>query len=196
MAPDVQARAFEPFFTTKGERGSGLGLAQVFGIVERHGGRISLKSAAGRGTAVRIELPIADLGEGAPKHADRAAGRRLRVLAVDDEIALARLTETSLSQDGHEVAIATSAEEAVTLLEARPFDVVLSDLGMGAGWNGWQLAEEVRRRWPGTAFVLATGWAGEIDPTTTRARGVDAVVGKPYRLADLRRVLREVSRSA
>jgi CheY-like chemotaxis protein len=70
-----------------------------------------------------------------------------------------------------------------------PFDIVLSDISMGQGMNGWELADVVREQWPGTAVVLASGWGAQIDPDEARARGVVAVLWKPFRAAELRRLI-------
>src|SRR5207253_1345011 len=96
--------------------------------------------------------------------APREAQRRLRVLAVDDEPAITRAVVRMLRPHGHQVIIATSGEEAVERLTEQEFDVVVSDLGMGAGMNGWELASTVRHRWPAVRFILATGWGAAIDP--------------------------------
>jgi len=111
------------------------------------------------------------------------------VLVVDDEMNLRRLASTVIEQYGCVATEAASAEEALDRLRETRYDVVVSDLGMGAGMNGWELAMEVRHLWPGTRFVLATGWGADIDPETARAGGVDAVVSKPYRPAELTRLL-------
>lgn len=195
MSPEVQARIFEPFFTTKGEEGTGLGLAQVFGIVEQQQGRVTVSCPPGQGTTFRLELPAVPASAVSNDAEFPPAGDRprstlaLRILAVDDEPALARLAQRMLSQEGHTVCLAHTGEEALNLLEAKAFDVVVSDLGLGDGMNGWELAEQVRTRWPGTHMVLATGWGARIDPIHARTRGVDAVVAKPYRVDDLRRAL-------
>jgi ATP-dependent Lon protease len=78
-------------------------------------------------------------------------------------------------------------------LEEQPFELVISDLGLGAGKNGWELADAVRERWPRTRFVLVTGWGAAIDTTEARARGVDRVIAKPYRISDLRQVADHVA---
>jgi CheY-like chemotaxis protein len=199
MPPEVQARVFEPFFTTKGARGTGLGLAQIFRAVDRHGGSIAITSEPGRGTAVRLSFPAAE--HSAPRAeagSDTGAptSQRLRVLVVDDQPALARLGATFLAQDGHAVATAHSAEEGLEQLERAPVDVVVSDLSLGAGLDGWAFAQRVKARWPATVFVLLTGWGAGIDPQAARAAGVDAVVAKPYRLATLRQALRSARRAA
>ena len=95
---------------------------------------------------------------------------------------------------GHHAEVASSGEEGLSLLEAEEaFDLVISDLGLGPGKNGWDLAETVRRRWPNTRFVLVTGWGAAIDPVEARARGVDRVIAKPYRIAELRQVADDVA---
>jgi CheY-like chemotaxis protein len=111
------------------------------------------------------------------------------VLVVDDEPNLTHMAGRVLELAGHVVASAGSGEEAVALLASTPFDVVVSDVAMGAGMTGWDLALHVRERYPGCRFVLATGWGAAIDPDEARERGVDAVVAKPYRVAVLQRAV-------
>jgi CheY-like chemotaxis protein len=189
MSAEVQARVFEPFFTTKGDAGTGLGLSMVFGIVEQHGGKIDVRSSPGNGTTLRISLPLIE-----PSARSKATGtppvelgpaRPLRVLAVDDEPAMTKAVVRMLRPAGHTVSVAESAEDALDQMAVNSFDVVVSDMGMGAGMNGWELAAEVRRRWPDVRFILATGWGAAIDPTEARIRGVQAVLAKPYLPADL-----------
>jgi PAS domain S-box-containing protein len=194
MSDEIRARIFEPFFTTKGDRGTGLGLAVVFGVVKQHRGEISIDSAPGRGSTFRLTFPAAP-----PAAPDRAMapkesrGHGLRILAVDDELPLAKMIALMLSPDGHSVAVATSGEDALRLLEEKPFDLVISDVGMGHGMNGWQLGEIIRSRFPTIRFCLATGWGAQIDPQQAKSRGVHAIVAKPYRMADLRRLVADAS---
>jgi PAS domain S-box-containing protein len=197
MPPDVQARIFEPFFTTKGERGTGLGLAQTYGIVQQHGGVISVESQPLRGTTFRLSFPAAapiSLVEQPGPGPGEPSAPPMRILAIDDEPALARMVKLILSKQGHTVETATSGEAGLALLEAQRFDMVITDLGLGDGQTGWQVAEEVRRSWPSTRVVLATGWGAGIDPAEARERGVDAVLAKPYAPQDLRQLVSELAR--
>ena len=191
MPPAVRARLFEPFFTTKAERGTGLGLAQVHTIVQAHGGTAAVTSEEGTGTTIRLLLPAADVPTPSAAHAGDPAGPggKLRVLVVDDEARLVRMAAAMLRGRGHAVETATSAEAALGLLGAVSFDAVVSDLSLGDGMNGWELASTVRGRWPDVRVVLATGWGAGIDPVAARARGVAAVVAKPYAVGDLQRAL-------
>jgi PAS domain S-box-containing protein/diguanylate cyclase (GGDEF)-like protein len=193
MSAEIQSRIFEPFFSTKGERGTGLGLAQVFGIVQQHGAEIAVDSAPGRGTTFR--LTFASASPAALRLDPRTllpppgAPRRLRILAVDDEPAMGSMIRRMLRPDGHTVVTATTGEEALQRLAVERFDVVISDVGMGPGINGWELAAEVRQRQPDLPVVLATGWGATIDPAEACAKGVHAVLAKPYEPADLQNIL-------
>jgi PAS domain S-box-containing protein len=197
MPPDVQSRIFDPFFTTKGERGTGLGLPQVLTVVERQSGIIELESELQRGTTFRLKFPRATdrrRRKGPPaEKPETPTVRRIRILVVEDEEQLARMAGLVLTQRGHLVVAAGSAEEALGYLEDRAFELVISDLGLGPGKNGWDLAQAVRERWPDTQFVLVTGWGAAIDASEARARGVDRVIAKPYRISDLRQVADHVA---
>jgi CheY-like chemotaxis protein/two-component sensor histidine kinase len=190
---DVQSRVFDPFFTTKGERGTGLGLSQVTAIVKRHGGTIELRSTPSHGTTFRLKFPRAAASARRVEHnaaqiATSAPRRRIRILVVEDEKQLARMASLVLTQRGHYVVVAPTGESALEQLDQGRFDLIVSDLGLGSGKNGWDLAHVVRERWPATHFVLVTGWGAAIDLKDAQARGVHEVISKPYRIADLRQV--------
>ena len=200
MSSEIQARVFEPFFTTKGEGGTGLGLAMVFGIVEQHAGQIEVHSVPGEGTTFRISFPLIEV-TAAPEPGPSPAVelfrvQPLRVLAVDDEPAMTKAVVRMLRPSGHTVNVAASAEEALDQLAVNTFDVVVSDMGMGAGMNGWELAAEVKRRWPDVRFILATGWGAAIELSEARTRGVQAVLAKPYLPAELNAALAEPHQAA
>jgi CheY-like chemotaxis protein len=196
MSVEVQERVFEPFFTTKGEGGTGMGLAMVFGIVEQHGGRFEVRSAPGAGNVFRITLPLIEASAiHAPPRTVEPAGP-LRILAVDDEPMMTRAVVRMLKPSGHVVSVASSGEEALEKLAEQTFDVIVSDMGMGSGMNGWELAEEVKRLWPDVRFMLATGWGAAIDPGKARASGVEIVLSKPYHPEELLAALASTDRAA
>jgi two-component system cell cycle sensor histidine kinase/response regulator CckA len=175
----------------------------VFGIVDRHGGHIDLRSAPGAGTTFRIALPLVQAPLGNPSAISAISEpvrmepqRPLRVLVVDDEPMMTRAVARMLKPSGHVVSVAASGEEALDQLAEQTFDVVLSDMGMGAGMNGWELADVVRRRWPGARFLLATGWGAAIDPVEALTRGVERVLSKPYQLTDLLNALAKTDHAA
>jgi CheY-like chemotaxis protein len=162
----------------------------VFGIVERHGGQIAVSSGQGQGTTFSLRLPFDVEGPVAASAAVVPTSvLPVRVLVVDDEPRLARMLAAMLSRDNHDVETTLSGEQAIAHLEAGGYDVVVSDLSMGTGINGWQLAEEIARRWPDTRFVLASGWGAGIGDQEARQRSVDGVLAKPYRLDQVRTVL-------
>jgi len=169
MTPEVQARVFEPFFTTKDvNKGSGLGLPQVYGFVQQSEGRIEIASEVGVGTTVTILLPrslrgsIDDAAHGdAPGLAARRVDgeRRGHVLLVEDDEEVSALTRELLKSIGFAVSAVASAEAALGALDdGQQVDLVLSDIMMPGGVNGLQLAREIRRRHPGLRVVLTTGY--------------------------------------
>jgi len=175
-----------------------LRLAQVFGIVEQHDAEIAVDSTPGRGTVFRLTfataLPAALPVETQTYIAEPGARPNLRILAVDDEPAMGNMIRRILRPDGHTVVAVTAGEEALRFLETEPFDVVISDVGMGRGMNGWELATEVHRRQPELPVVLATGWGATIDPSEARTKGIHAVLAKPYPPADLLTILARLPR--
>ena len=112
---------------------------------------------------------------------------------MDDEPALARMVALILKKQGHRVELATSGDSALNLLEQQEFDVVITDLGLGSGVNGWHVAEQVAQRWPRVRVALATGWGAGIDEAEARARGIQAVVAKPYTAETLRAVVGRIA---
>jgi signal transduction histidine kinase len=182
MTDEVRERIFEPFFTTKElGRGTGLGLATVYGAIDGAGGTVSVRSALGTGTSFEIRLPLAP-AEAAEADAPAAAapeapGPRPVVLLVDDEPAIRRLAGRILEQAGFDVLRAESAEVAIRMADdpSVRFDVVLSDLMMpGAG--GPEVAAAVRAVRPAVPIVFMSGFAA-----ADVVRSLDApVVPKPF----------------
>lgn len=180
MAPEVADRAFDPFFSTKGGRGSGLGLAEVYGVMRRHGGTPELRTAPGIGTLVRLTFPRAVEVEDAAAAPRRPPPRR-RVLVVEDNPDSREFMRALLASDGHHVEAAAGVADALALLQQRQagdgaFDVVVTDIGLIDG-SGWELAAEVRRAWPSLRVGIVTGW----EATADAEGGVDFVLRKPIR---------------
>jgi signal transduction histidine kinase len=201
MAPEVQARVFEPFFTTKDvNKGSGLGLPQVYGFAQQSRGRVTIDSQLGSGTVVTLLLPRS-LREpatgarqldtsGAPTIADPNHGGQ--VLLVEDDREVSALTRELLNELGFSVLHVVSPEAALgALANARDIDAVLSDIMMPGGINGVQLAREIRRRYPNLRVVLTTGY---VEAAAGLTDGEFDLLLKPYTVEALATVLRVQSR--
>ena len=188
MTDEVRRRCLEPFFSTKGERGTGLGLPMVFGIVKRHRGTMDIESTVGKGTTFVVVLP-ADATQSREVQARTAAPTGpLSVLVVDDEpIARDVLTEY-LTGDGHHVETAVNGREGFAKFKAGDFSVVITDRAMPE-MGGDQLAAMVKEHAAHTPVVLLTGFGDLMNAAGEKPDGVDLVVKKPIRLSTLREVL-------
>jgi two-component system, cell cycle sensor histidine kinase and response regulator CckA len=194
MSPDVQAHMFEPFFTTKDPgRGTGLGLATVYGIVRQHSGSIEVASAVGEGTTVIVRLPIAPPGAQPVVHDTRRVEPDPggRVLVVEDQAQVREVTARLLRRAGYDVLTAFDAVTALGLLATdSEFHLVLTDSAM-PGMRGEDLATEIARLHPGLPVMLMSGYADPARPPTSAA--VAAFIQKPFTasalLAEVRRVL-------
>jgi signal transduction histidine kinase len=158
MSAEVAARVFEPYFTTKAlGKGTGLGLATVHGIVQHVGGEITVTSELGRGTMFRIALPKTDLAPEVVRALATGPIARGRVLLVDDDDQLRRLTERMLRNAGYHVVPAANGPEAIAEARREPFDIVLTDLVM-PGMSGRDLARELVRDHPQIRVIFMSGY--------------------------------------
>jgi signal transduction histidine kinase len=158
MTPDVAARVFEPYFTTKAlGKGTGLGLATVHGIVEHVGGHITVASEVGHGSTFRIALPRTDLAPEQTSTIPTGPVARGRVLLVDDDDQLRRLTERMLRNAGYHVEPAASGAEAIAVARRDTFDILLTDLVM-PGMSGRDLARELVSEQPHLRVVFMSGY--------------------------------------
>jgi PAS domain S-box-containing protein len=198
MPPAVRDRVFEPFFTTKEKgRGTGLGLAMVYGFVKQMGGQASIYSEVGQGTTVNLYLPRA----GAPPVERRASqsvappdprSRRV-ILVVEDDERVRQLTVTRLKMIGHDVIEARDGPEALNLLQSGAHvDLVFTDMIMPGGLSGRDVAHKARDLKPGIKVLLTTGYAEDLAHADDLQQECLKVLRKPYRQAELAMALRDV----
>jgi PAS domain S-box-containing protein len=202
MDEATRRRCMEPFFTTKGERGTGLGLAMVYGVAQRHGADVGIDSAVGRGTTVLLSLPTpASSDPAAPAGAVAPAPiRRLRLLLVDDDPVLLHSLSEMLGLDGHDIVGAAGGQAgidafAAALAAGRPFDVVLTDLGMPYV-DGRRVAGEVKAMSGGTPVIMLTGWGRPFAANGETLPNVEQVLGKPPKMVEIRATLARLTRPA
>jgi CheY-like chemotaxis protein len=192
MPESVKRRAFEPFFTTKeGGRGTGLGLATVYGFARQSRGGITLDSTEGEGTTFRLYLPMArseaPRSDEAPSASMLAAG--LRVLLVEDDAEVRAVVNRFLQSLGCEVTSRTSAEHALPLLhENDPPDLLLTDIALGSGMRGTELAQRARERHPDLPVLLMTGFSSGVVKTPPGYQ----LLHKPYTRDELARAIGKV----
>jgi CheY-like chemotaxis protein len=194
MTEEVRRRCLEPFFTTKGDRGTGLGLSMVYGILERHAGTIDIQSEVGKGTTFTIHLPHpSGLLPAQADHVEQSAkpARSLRVLVVDDEPMVRNIIGEYLKAEGHAVEIATNGPEGLTRFQNAKFDVVLLDRAM-PGMSGDQVAAAIKQLKPEMPVILLTGFGSMMQAAGEEPPGVNLVLGKPVTIAGLRSALAKV----
>jgi signal transduction histidine kinase/CheY-like chemotaxis protein len=200
MDETARRRCLEPFASSKGERGSGLGLSVVHGIVRRHGGEIDVRSAKGRGTTVLLTLPApAFIAEPAARSRRlSAAPPRLRLLLVDDDPLFLKSLGDTLEADGHIVTAVSDGQSGIDAFQAASqrrelFSAVITDLGMPYV-DGHRVAGAVKEASPATPVILLTGWTNTLLFEEDTLPHIDRVVGKPPRLRELRETLAELCR--
>lgn len=191
MDEATRRRCLEPFFTTKGERGTGLGLAMVYGVIERHSAEIEIDSAPGQGTTMRLAFPVPLAAVPAPAAApDVAAAAHMRILVVDDDPMLLKSLRDVLTADGHFVTTANGGQAGIDAFRAaqasgETFALVITDLGM-PHIDGRKLAAAVKEMSPSTPLVLLTGWGRRLMASGEVPPHVDCVLSKPPKLRELR----------
>jgi signal transduction histidine kinase/CheY-like chemotaxis protein len=199
MNEETRRRCLEPFYTTKGERGTGLGLAMVYGMVQRHSAELEIDSALGRGTTLRLSFPVTSetLQGAAPAPVSAHPSRRLSILLVDDDPLLIKSLRDILEADGHLVTAADGGQRGLdefnaALLRGSPFALVITDLGMPYV-DGRKVAASVRAASPTTPVILLTGWGRRLLAENDIPPHVDRVLGKPPKLIELRAALAELT---
>ncbi|WP_207485202.1 ATP-binding protein [Arenibaculum pallidiluteum] len=198
MTPEVLARLFEPFFTTKGiGKGTGLGLAQVYGTVKQLGGEVTVDSRVGEGTRVCLYLPRAQEEAGYPEPPSSVwdgveGGGGATILLVDDDPEARAACGAMLQELGHNVIAARNGIEALARIESgEGVDLVLTDHAM-PGMTGIELAARIRSLRPDLGVLVATGYV----ETDTLAADAVIVLRKPFGVRDLQAVLAEALTSS
>ncbi|HWD90760.1 MAG TPA: ATP-binding protein [Verrucomicrobiae bacterium] len=197
MDTETRKRCLEPFFSTKGQRGTGMGLAMVYGVMERHGGHIEIESEPGKGTVMKLIFPIRHLAGTDPlSDGPELEATPLNILCIDDEPLLRELLREILERDGHSVSLADGGQSGVDEFRAaagngRPFDVVLTDLGMPY-FDGRQVVNVIKQESPGTPIIMLTGWGSFMKEDGDLPEQVSGILTKPPRSAELREMLRLV----
>ncbi|HSX63577.1 MAG TPA: ATP-binding protein [Pseudoxanthomonas sp.] len=201
MSDDVKARVFEPFFTTKDVgKGSGLGLAQVYGFAKQSGGSVAIDSMMGKGTTITLTLPrshqpMVEHDDNGPHAIDSKSTPEMYVLLVEDDVEVAALVEEMLQCLGYNVIHVASAKAALgALANGRRIDLVFSDIMMPGGTNGVELAKEVMRRRPGLPVLLTSGFS-EANRREADELGIP-ILRKPYGVEDLRMAVHQQMRNA
>ena len=200
MTEEVRKRCLEPFFSTKGRRGTGLGLAMVYGVMERHEGSIDIESEVGKGTTFLLKFPVRSKIRVDVDEASQQKIEPLRILCIDDEPLLRELVKEMLERDGHSVEVSDGGQsglETFRLAAQRgsTFDLVITDLGMPY-LDGKQLARIIKKESPRTPVIMLTGWGAFMKEDGDSPSDVDGIVSKPPRSRELRDALRRFGHPA
>ena len=195
ISPEIIDHIFEPYFTTKGPgEGTGMGLAMVHGIVESYGGKITVDSRLGKGTAITIYLPVTGKRKSLRAYVpEQLPSGNERILFVDDEFTIAKMGSKVLTRLGYAVTTRTSSIEALELFREKPdaFDLVITDMTM-PNLTGDKLAIEMMKIRRDIPIILCTGYSKKISDETASGIGIKAFAYKPMVRADLASTVRKV----
>ncbi|MCF8128161.1 MAG: response regulator [Deltaproteobacteria bacterium] len=195
IPPAILDNIFDPYFSTKGkDKGTGLGLAVVHGIVKSHGGAIHVKSRVGKGTAVQVFLPVTDDNQGAEEELQAVLPRGTeRILLVDDEKDLVDIGCLMLVKLGYDVLGVVGSIAALETFKQSPhgFDLVITDLDMPV-MNGDRLARELVRIRPGLPIIMCTGFSERFDGKGAQNLGIRNLIIKPLSMKILAKSVRDV----
>lgn len=199
MNEDTRRRCLEPFFTTKGERGTGLGLAMVYGMIERHSAGIEIESVLNKGTTMRLSFLVPVFAtEAAAPDGVYTVPSRLRILVVDDDPMVLKSLRDILEIDGHLVVATDGGQAGIDMFrssldQSESFAAVITDLGMPYV-DGRKVAATIKRLSPATPVILLTGWGQRLASDNDNPEYVDYVLSKPPKLRDLREALTKIVR--
>jgi len=191
---EIRDRVFDPFFTTKEVgQGTGLGLSMVFGFIKQSGGHIKIYSEVGHGTTIKMYLPRAQQAEDAAQESapSRPRGGSETILVVEDDALVRRNVVAQLTGLGYTTIEAADGVEALRVVETNgAIDLLFTDVVMPGGINGRMLADEVTRKRPAIRVLFTSGYAQNAIVHHGRLEAGVHLLGKPYRTADLARMVR------
>jgi CheY-like chemotaxis protein len=190
MDEETRRRCLEPFFTTKGTRGTGLGLAMVYGVAQRHGAGLEIESTPDQGTTVRMSFAAASEPAAAGSGSHHAPAGPLRMLLIDDDPLLLKTLRDTLEREGHDVVSANGGQAGIDVFVAaldagKPFPLVITDLGMPRV-DGRKVAATIKAAAPSTVVLMLTGWGHRLSAEGELPPHVDQVLSKPPKVVDLR----------
>jgi PAS domain S-box-containing protein len=193
MDEDTRRRCLEPFFTTKGARGTGLGLAMVYGVAQRHSANLEIESEPGKGTLVRLSFAAAPDSPVASSGGPQPSVGSMRILLIDDDPLLLKSLRDTLESEGHDVTVASGGQAGINaFVESHaagvPFPLVITDLGM-PHVDGRKVAATVKASVPRTVVIMLTGWGRRLVAEGDVPTGVDQVLSKPPKLIEIRAAL-------
>ncbi len=195
--PDIIDKIFEPYFTTKEQgKGTGLGLATIYGIIKEYRGDIKVYSEVGKGSTINVYLPVirtVEKADGDPPLDQPFPTGDEAILIVDDEPAVAGLQKQMLNRLGYQVTVKTDSREALELFRGDPdvFDLIVTDMTMPQ-MTGEMLAREVMALRPDIPVIICTGFSERIDPDRAEAMGIKAFLMKPMRMKEFSKTVRQV----
>lgn len=198
MDEQTRRRCLEPFFTTKGEQGTGLGLAMVYGMVQRHSAELHIDSAVGQGTTLTLKFPQALTAPGfANWQPIQIPQRPLSILLVDDDPLIIQSLRDTLVNDGHSITTSDGGRAGIAEFIAsternQRFELVITDLGMPYV-DGRTVAARVKARSPQTPVIMLTGWGHRLTADNESTPQVDRILSKPPKLTELRRAIAELT---
>ena len=198
MNEATRLRIFEPFFTTKEfGKGTGLGLAVAFGIMESHDGFIDVESEPGKGTTMSLYFPVnresRDILDFKRGHSDKIPGGTETILFVEDEVLISELTKLDLTSKGYTVLTALDGNEAVDIYreQYKAIDLVICDLGL-PGLMGYDVLRKMKQINPEIRFILASGYLEQVQKSAIFELGAKEILQKPYEFDKMLRSVREV----
>ena len=200
MDEKTRQSCLEPFFSTKAQRGgTGLGLAMVYGMMQRHEGNVEVESEQGRGTCIRLSFPLRNqtVASTARQATQSKLARSLRILCCDDEPMIRELLTDCLGAFAHEVSVAEGGEEGLKMFRSavaqkRPYEVVITDLGM-PGMDGHAVTRAIKAQSPHTPVIMMTGWGTMMNAEGDSVIQADALLSKPPRFKELNELLIRVT---